>query len=290
MACSAVSGTTAAAAFKEEMRVGSAVGAGFLVICIALSGVIPRLYGLSESLLVPLAWMALSVFPALFLNLLFTYYNTADMDLWSNRLIFLRQILMTWIGLRLVFATGFSVFSFLLFAELSTVVLWWCATGIHHLRRPQDSRYLMTDLEREKRGQVLNFSVSADVNEIVSASERIGAFCEANGLSDRETMQLEMSMEEVMTLIRQVNAGKVIQDLRFDLRAYSIKDGRGIRIRYSGIAFNPFNFTSTPESIEDDMYMGVRMIWKMVKSVNYQSAFGVNTLQILLKEGQTNET
>ena len=59
---------------------------------------------------------------------------------------------------------------------------------------------------------------------------------------------------------------------------------RGIRIRYSGSAFNPFNFSPEAGSVEDDMYMGVRMIQKMVETVNYQRAFGVNTLQILLKE------
>ena len=31
------------------------------------------------------------------------------------------------------------------------------------------------------------------------------------------------------------------------------------------------------------MYMGVRMIMKMVEMINYQSAFGINTLQIILK-------
>ena len=37
------------------------------------------------------------------------------------------------------------------------------------------------------------------------------------------------------------------------------------------------------------MYMGVRVIKKMVETVHYQRAFGVNTLQILLKEGKINE-
>ena len=147
----------------------------------------------------------------------------------------------------------------------------------------------MTDLAHEKSGRVLNFSVSADVDEIVSASERISAFCAHNGMSVKETMRLEMSMEEVMTLIRQVNEAKGADELKFDLRAYSVKNVRGIRIRYSGIPFNPFNFTPGTGEIEEDMYMGVRMIKKMVEMVNYQSAFGVNTLQIILREEKKNE-
>ncbi len=269
---------------REEWKIGSIAGAVFLALCAALSGAIPAMYGLSGNILVPLLWMALSVFPALLLNILTTYYNMASLNVWSNMLIFLRVIVMTYLGLLLAVRTGFSVFSFLLFAELATVIVWWGATGLHRLRRPQYSRYLMTDLANEKSGKVLNFSVSANIDEIVSASERISEFCSMNGMSVRETMQLQMSMEEVMTLIRQVNGEKGDQELAFDLRAYSVNGIRGIRIRYNGIAFNPFNFSPGTDGIEDDMYMGVRMIKKMVEMANYQTAFGVNTLQIILKE------
>ena len=136
---------------------------------------------------------------------------------------------------------------------------------------------------------MLNFSVNADVEEIVSASERISQFCAANGMNAQETIRLEMSMEEVMTLINQVNAEKGIGSLKFDLRAYAVNGVSGIRIRYSGIPFNPFCFSPGTVSAEDDMYMGVRMIKKMVEMVGYQSAFGVNTLQIILKEEKKDE-
>ncbi len=275
---------------REEWKIGCITGGVFLALCTALSGLISGMYGLSENIVVPLVWMALSVFPALLLNILTTYYNMSSMNVWSNALILLRVIAMTYISLRLIIAARFSTFAFLLFSELATVILWWCATGAHHLRRPKDSRYLMTDLDNEKSGRVLNFSVSAVVDEIVSASERISRFCAVNGMSTKETMRLEMSMEEVMTLISQVNAEKGVQDLTFDLRAYSVNGVRGIRIRYNGISFNPFCFSPGEENVEDDMFMGVRMIKKMVEMVNYQSAFGVNTLQIILKEDKKNET
>ena len=271
---------------REEWKIGWMTGGVFLALCAALSGVISAMYGLKGSILVPLLWMALSVFPALLLNILSTYYNMSELNGWASGLILLRTIVMVYAGLRLVIASGFSTFSFLLAAELFTLIFWWGATGLHHRRRPRDSRYLLTDLENEKSGKVLNFSVSANVEEIVSASERISRFCAVNGMNAQETIRLEMSMEEVMTLIHQVNAEKGVQNLQFDLRAFSVNDDRGIRIRYSGIPFNPFNFSPGAESAEDDVFMGVRMIKKMVESINYQRAFGVNTLQIVLKEGE----
>ena len=271
---------------REEWKYGSLVAVAFLALCAALSGPITRMYGLPGSILIPLMWMALSVFPALFLNIMSTFYNMAEHSRWSDALILLRVIVMTWVSLRLVIAAGLSLFSFLLLAELFTVAVWWCATWLHHRRVPGDSRYLMTNLDNERNGRVLNFSVDADLEAIVSASERIGGFCQTNGLSAKETMQLEMSMEEVMTLIRQVNADQGVQNLKFDLRAFAVNGIRGVRFRYSGIDFNPFNFVPRAGTIEDDMYMGVRLIKRMVEMVNYQRAFGVNTLQILLREGQ----
>ena len=238
------------------------------------------------TILVPLLWMALSIFPALLLNILITYYNMAGLDRWADGLILLRVIVMTYACLHLALAVRFSAFSFLFFAEIFTLAVWWIGTGLHHRRLPKDSRYLLTDMEDEKNGRLLNFSVEAELNAIVSASERISEFCAANGMSIKQTMRLQMSMEEVMTLIRQVNENKDIRDLRFDLRAYAVNGIQGIRIRYSGIAFNPFYFSQEAVNVEEDMYMGVRMIKKMVEMVNYQRVFGVNTLQIILKEGE----
>ncbi len=269
---------------REEWKTGCIAGAVFLALCVALSGVIARMYGLSESLLVPLLWMALSVFPALLMNILTTYYNMAELNGWANALILLRVVVMTWVGLQWAIAAGFSTFSFLLFAEVMTVILWWAATALYHRKHPETSRYLMADRANEESGRVLNFSVGADVDEIVSASERISEFCADNGMSMKQTMRLQMSMEEVMTLIRSVNEQEGVQDLAFDLRAYSVNGVRGVRIRYNGVAFNPFCFSPGEEDDAEDLYMGVRMIRKMVEMVNYQSAFGSNTLQIILSE------
>ena len=271
---------------KEEWKIGCITGVVFLALCAGLSGSIQRMYGLSEPILGPLMWMAASIFPALLLNILITYYNMADKDLWANGLIFLRQIAMIYLGLVLSLAVHRSVFSFLLFAEAATLLVWLAATTLHYRRNPQDSRFLMNNLEDERNGRLLNFSVSAEVDEIVSASERISEFCAANGMSIKQTMRLQISMEEVMTLIRQVNEAGDMRELKFDLRAYSVNGIRGIRIRYNGIPFNPFYFSQETLNVEEDMFMGVRMIKKMVEIINYQRAFGVNTLQIILKEGE----
>ena len=200
---------------------------------------------------------------------------------------------MTYVGLLLNVRFRLPMCSFLLFAELMALAVWLFATGLFHKRHPEDTRYLLMDLSLEKSGNVLNFSVSSGAEEICSASERIRGFCAANGMDGKKTMRIQLALEEIMTLITQVNEGMGEGLLKFDLRAYSLQGVSGIRIRYAGLAFNPFQRIKKGDSDfimqnkeEDELYMGISMIWKMVEDIHYQRTLGVNTLQVIIREEQ----
>ncbi len=265
---------------KLEWFTGCVFAGIFLVVCMAGAGAIQKIYGLTESLFVPLLWMAVSVFPALFCNILSGYYNMAKKNMWSNAIIFLRVIAMTYIGLILTIHLNLSVYSFLFFAEAATVVIWFLATGVNHRIYRETTRYLLMDTSLERTGKVLNFSVDSDVENICNASERIMEFCQLNGMNHKKTMRIQLAMEEIMTLIAKVNEENGGEALNFDLRAYSLDGFTGIRIRYAGKEFNPFR----DDRADDDMYMGIMMIKKMVEITLYQRTFGVNTLQVVLSE------
>jgi hypothetical protein len=224
--------------------------------------------------------MAVSVLPALFCNILSGYYNMAKKNLWANIIIFLRVIAMTYCGLVLMVRLQLSTYSFLLFAELATVAVWFAATGFYHRRHTEDTRFLLMDTSLERTGQVLNFSVDSDVEHICDASVRIMEFCKANGMDNRRTMSVQLALEEIMTLITKVNEKEGGEALSFDLRAYSLEDVTGIRIRYGGKEFDPFR----DEGTDEDLYMGIMMIKKMVESTTHQRTFGVNTLQVTLRK------
>ena len=256
---------------KLEWILGCIYAGIFFLLCMAGADIIQSMYGLSVPLRYPLFWMAAAVFPGLLCSILSGYYNMAKKNLWANGIIFLR-----------------------VFAEVMTLVIWLFATGIFHKKHPEDTRYLLMDMSLEKSGNVLNFSVSSVAEEICSASERIRGFCAANGMDGKKTMRLQLALEEIMTLITQVNEGLEEGLLKFDLRAYSLQGVSGIRIRYAGIAFNPFQrgkgenipFVQGGQDAEDELYMGISMIQKMVEEIHYQRTFGVNTLQVLMREGQ----
>ena len=266
---------------KLEWILGCIYAGIFFLLCMAGADIIQSMYGLSVSLRYPLFWMAAAVFPGLLCSILSGYYNMAKKNLWANGIIFLRVIAMTYIGLLLNIQLQLPMCSFLLSAELMTLIIWLFATWLFHKRHPEDTRYLLMDLSLEKSGNVLNFSVSNVAEEICSASERIMDFCAANGMDRKKTMRVQLALEEIMTLITQINEGMEEGLLKFDLRAYSLQGEDGIRIRYAGLEFNPFQNIKE----DDDLYMGISMIRKMVEEIHYQRTFGVNTLQVIMREG-----
>ncbi len=265
---------------KLEWIAGCIYSLAFLIICLASSKVIQGVYGLTESLFIPLAWLGVSIFPALFCNILSGYYNMAKKTLWANGIIFFRVILMTYAGIQLAVHFNWSVYSFLLFAEVATIIVWFIVTAMNHKVHPKETRFLLMDTSLEKKGRVLNFSVTSEMEDICNASERIMEFCKINGMNPKKTIRIQLALEEVMTLIVKVNENREKSELNFDLRAYSLDKVTGIRIRYGGREFNPF----ARDDEDDDLYMGIAIIKKMVEVTLYQRTFGVNTLQIILRE------
>lgn len=251
----------------------------FLAVCMAGADMFQKAYGLRESLGMPLFWLAVSIFPSLLCNILSGYYNMADKNMWADCLIFLRVIAMTYVSLFFTIRLHLPVYSFLLWAELLTLILWFFATGVYHRKHEETTRYLLMDMALEKSGKVLNFSVASSAGEICEASERITEFCTVNGMSHKKTFWIQLALEEIMMLVTQINTVMEEGQLKFDLRAYSLHGVAGIRIRYGGVEFNPFGGREG-----DDLYMGIQMVQKMMESVNYQRTFGVNTLQVVMKE------
>ena len=137
------------------------------------------------------------------------------------------------------------------------------------------SRFLLLDdyLEREKK--VLDFSIVPTAENICSASEQIIDFCRHNHMDSKQTMKLQLSIEELLTVIVQENP-----DMKtVDLRAFSLEENTGIRIRYAGIRYNPFEKTGHED---DDFLMGVVMLEKMSNIVQYTYSFGMNIINVLI--------
>lgn len=259
---------------KRQWRSGVLGCAIFSAIVILGSGWISAAYGLSTSLLFPMICLSLSLFPCLLNSILSSFYNISGNDLWANAIIFCRVLLFPAAALPMLFWLGGSPWLFLPLGEMLTVIVWLIAVTIAASVRPGYTRFLRLDRSLEQEGRVINFSVSGNTETVCEASEKITDFCTENGLKPDQTMGISLAMEEIMTLILDENSGT---EIFFDLRAFFLRGATGIRIRYNGAAYNPFQ-----KNLDEDKYLGARIIRKLARKISYQSAFGMNTLQIFV--------
>ena len=114
----------------------------------------------------------------------------------------------------------------------------------------------------------------ADFHGIYGLYEQIKEFCEANNMDRKQTMRLGLAIEELMTVLAQMN--DKLESV--DLRAFAVDGCTGIRIRYAGKRYNPFE-----DEEDEDFMMGIVMLQKMAEVVHYTYSLGMNTMNILFE-------
>lgn len=264
---------------KNEVRIGGICSAIFFVACLALSPVIKALYGLDTSIFVPLTFMAISIFPSLLCAIISGYYNISGRNTLSSAIIILRLVVMTYVGLKLAVACNINVFSFYIFAEITTLLFIYIISGIYYKKDKDLDRIMLCNYKYEREGKAINFTIENNNESICRTCELISEFCNDNGLSIKETMKIQLAIEEALTLISQINENEHEQLDGFDVRAFVQHNVSGLRIRYDGLDFNPFM-----GNLDTSEYMGIKMISDLLETTIYKRTFGVNTLILLLKE------
>ncbi|MBQ3268734.1 MAG: hypothetical protein IJH09_02335 [Clostridia bacterium] len=262
---------------RQQLRVGL-IGCAVMALLLGLgTPVIGWAYQVT-GLSVPMWMLSLSLFPVLVLNILVGYYRVAGREMLANILIALRVYCFCVLSLLALMAAGASLWPFQVVEALLTLLAWVGLTKAIHRREKEKnvSRWLLMDMSLEDGGNSINFSSPADTQSICDASERIGTFCAANQMAPKQTMRVSLALEEMMTLITQFNSE---QSLSFDIRVFAVHGVIGIRIRYGGIDFNPLD----SKYEDDERFMGIQMVRRLVETTVYQSTFAVNSLLILIE-------
>ena len=262
---------------RQQLRIGL-IGCVLLALLLFFgSSAIGGMYQVNGMEL-PLAMLAVSLFPTLLINILTGFYRVSGREMLSNILIISRTFVFCVVSLLVLYAIGATPWLFLVTETLLTLLLWAGLTFF--IRRKERnkplSRWLLMDRSLEDGGNSINFSSTSEMNAICEASERIGAFCADNQMAPKQTMRVSLALEEMMTLITQFNPDTA---LSFDVRVFSVQGVIGIRIRYGGIDFNPLS----PEYEDDERFMGIQMVRNLAVETIYQCTFGVNSLLILIE-------
>lgn len=258
---------------RHQLKVGLIMDAVFGLLVVAGSSLISAAYGLYVPFFVPMVCLALSIFPGLICTVITGYYNTIGMNRWANLIVFNRVFFFPALFLLLCIKTSLPVWLFMPAGELITMLLWLVIFGFLYRKDSQRSRLLR--LPQVNPDGVISSSMEGAAEQICSLSEGMLEFCNNRGMDSKTAMKLSLTIEELLVLISEENASK---NLFCDLRIRIGVNSAVMTLRYSGIDYNPLSF----DRDEDERFLGIQMLEKMAKSLEYQNISGMNVLRIQL--------
>lgn len=120
----------------------------------------------------------------------------------------------------------------------------------------------------------------ANLNEIEAVSAAIGEFCREEGARPRTSFVLSLAAEEFCVNIYQYGfIDKKIHSI--DVRVLRLQDGWMIRIRDDCELFDPVRYVQMHDESALDAHIGIRMMKKLVRRIEYVSALKMNNLLIV---------
>ncbi len=141
-----------------------------------------------------------------------------------------------------------------------------------------DMLYLGQELDADGK-----YSISIrEIPEVVNVSERVQEFCLSKGIDKRRSMLAGLCMEEM--------AGNVVEHgFNKDKRKHSIDvfacvDGDDVllRLRDNCVPFDPHSKLQMHEGDDPVRNVGIKLVSRIAKEMNYQTTYGMNVLNIRL--------
>ncbi len=258
------------------------------------------LFGVSNSALTSesIKIFSLSLIPSIFCMILTSYYQSTKFTKLANLITAGRGFILLLIPAYILapqFGLKFVWYSFSIAAVGTLIIL----GAVLFFNRAEDkSPILLLDLNGEKNGSYISFSVKADLAAISNSVKNIAEFCAKNNLTNKETMLVKLSMEEMLVSITE-HCFENDSAATIDVRIFIIRKDSHLmivmRIRNSGKLFNPIayykkleeKFADDPMNFAMSDSLGIAMISKIAE-VHYQSTFGINNLTVLIDKQEEN--
>jgi Na+-driven multidrug efflux pump len=263
---------------KLQVKVGLCMATMFSLLLIAFHGGVELLFALDDNMLIPLLCLAFYILLEMINSIFCSYFSASGKIMLSNTMVVLRSLVFPIGAVLLITACGGYIWLFLpICGFLSVAALFIIIKCIAVSSRRTEhylSGILLMDDYLEREGKTLDFSIKPTAENNCDASERIKDFCIGNHMNGKQTIQIQLAIEELLEVI----SGKLPNVQSVDLRAFALEDSTGIRIRCGGTYYNPFE---EAEIQKNDFYMGVEMLKAMSKEVTHSYTLGMNTINIM---------
>ncbi len=264
---------------KIEVRTGLVFSTVYAVMIAVFNVPIAILFGINGDLLLPLICLGISVIFSTLCCIWEKHFNSVGMIAEANLALGSRCCIMPITAAFVLAVSGMDIWLFLPLSALASAfviaaMILVCALRSRNTDRPL-SPVLLLDDHLEKENKILDISISADMDEVCDAAEKIKDFCANNDMDMKLTMKLGLAIEELLNVIIQ----KTPDLVSVDLRAFAVTGGTGIRIRCVGKNYDPF----TDKDSDDDFLMGINIINKLAETTNHIYTLGMNIITIIFE-------
>ena len=199
--------------------------------------------------------------------------------------VFFTAVLIPLIGIRSVYWAN------ILNGTVTTVViLLYASLRNRHLPRSMDELMVIPKDFGAEESERLDISIST-IEEVVSLSSRVQEFCASKGIDHRRSMLSGLAIEEMAGNIVQHGYSEDHKKHNIEVRVVH-KDGSLIlRIKDDCVPFDPADRRDIVDPEDITQNIGIRMVYSMAESVQYQNILGLNVLTIRMpaqahKEGK----
>ncbi len=120
------------------------------------------------------------------------------------------------------------------------------------------------------------------MDEVVTVSEQIQRFCLARGIDRRRAYLAGLSMEEMAGNIVAHGFGRDKKSHSVDVRVVHKNDLVILRIKDDCLPFDPVERRQMVENEDPAKNIGIRMIYKIARDLQYQNILGLNVLTVYI--------
>ena len=118
------------------------------------------------------------------------------------------------------------------------------------------------------------------MEEVVHLAEKIQAFCKEKGIDERRAYLAALAMEEMAGNIVSHGFTKDHKKHTIDVRVVYKDEDVIMRIKDDCIPFDPKERKDLTENEDITKNIGIRMVYRIAKKIDYQNLLGLNVLQI----------
>ena len=158
-----------------------------------------------------------------------------------------------------------------------------------HIPRDMEELMVIPEGFGVSEDERLDFSVRS-IGDVIKVSDAVWDFCKRRGISKRSTYLAALSMEEMAGNVVDHGFTKDERSHSVDVRVVHKDDDVILRIKDDCVPFDPHERQSLTEPADPLKNIGIRMVFKMAKDVQYQNILGLNVLTIRIDGNGVGET